>query len=391
MSSARVGAARLTTRIKVTRTGDLKDGPRRARPARNMILQGDCVSLMKGLDAESVDLVFADPPYNLQLASKLTRPDQSLVDAVDDDWDKFADFAAYDTFTREWLSAARQVMKPQATIFVIGSYHNIFRVGAIMQDLGFWILNDIVWRKNNPMPNFRGRRFTNAHETMIWAARDAGAKNYTFNYEGLKAGNEDCQMRSDWLLPICTGAERLKDATGRKTHPTQKPETLLARVILSASKAGDLVLDPFFGSGTTGAVAKRLRRDYIGLERDASYANAAVARIAAVEPLPEEAVATAPSKRSEPRIAFASLVEAGLIAPGAVLRDAKKRHAAVVRADGALSLSGFVGSIHKTGALAQGLPACNGWTFWHYEEEGRLAPIDELRTQIRQSLRAAAE
>jgi len=346
---------------------------------------------MRSLPRESVDLVFADPPYNLQLASKLTRPDQSLVDAVDDDWDKFADFATYDTFTREWLSAARRVMKPSATIFVIGSYHNIFRVGAIMQDLGFWILNDIVWRKNNPMPNFRGRRFTNAHETMIWAARDASVKSYTFNYEALKAGNEDCQMRSDWLLPICTGAERLKDAQGRKAHPTQKPETLLARVILSASNAGDLVLDPFFGSGTTGAVAKRLRRDFVGLERDPIYAKTATARIAAVEPLPEDTVSAAPSRRAEPRIAFASLVEAGLLAPGATLTDAKKRHTALVRADGTLSLSGFVGSIHKTGALAQGLPACNGWTFWHYETVDGLAPIDDLRAQIREKLRGATE
>jgi modification methylase len=346
---------------------------------------------MRSLSEESVDLVFADPPYNLQLANKLTRPDQSLVDAVDDDWDKFADFSSYDAFTRDWLSAARRVMKPSATIFVIGSYHNIFRVGAIMQDLGFWILNDIVWRKNNPMPNFRGRRFTNAHETMIWAARDASAKSYTFNYEALKAGNEDCQMRSDWLLPICTGAERLKDSQGRKAHPTQKPETLLARVILSASNPGNLVLDPFFGTGTTGAVAKRLRRDFIGLERDESYAIVAAERIASVEPLPEEAIASAPSKRAEPRIAFASLVESGLIAPGATLTDAKRRHTAVVRADGTLSLSGFVGSIHKTGALAQGLPACNGWTFWHYEDNGRLAPIDDLRAQVRERLREAAE
>jgi modification methylase len=390
MSSARVGAARLKTRIKVLRTGGSQEGPRHAAPApRNVILQGDCVSLMRGLEPESVDLIFADPPYNLQLASKLTRPDQSLVDAVDDDWDKFTDFAAYDSFTREWLSAARRVMKPNATIFVIGSYHNIFRVGAIMQDLGFWILNDIVWRKNNPRPNFRGRRFTNAHETMIWASRDASAKNYTFNYEALKAGNEDCQMRSDWLLPICTGAERLKDAQGRKTHPTQKPETLLARVILSASNAGDVVLDPFFGSGTTGAVAKRLRRDYIGIERDAIYAQAAAARLLQIEPLSEEAVALAPTKRSEPRIAFSSLVEAGLLAPGAVLTDVKNRHTAMVRADGTLSLSGIVGSIHKTGALAQGLPACNGWTFWHYEENGRRAPIDALRAQARERLRAA--
>lgn len=391
MSSARVGAAKVTTRIKVTRTGSSCIEPLRAPPTRNAILSGDCVALLRGLAAESVDLVFADPPYNLQLANRLTRPDQSVVDAVDDDWDKFADFGAYDAFTRDWLAAARRAMKPTATIFVIGSYHNIFRVGAIMQDLGFWILNDIVWRKNNPMPNFRGRRFTNAHETMIWASRDASAKNYTFNYEALKAANEDCQMRSDWLLPICTGAERLKDAQGRKAHPTQKPEALLARVILSASNAGDLVLDPFFGTGTTGAVAKRLRRDYLGLEREATYARAAAARIAAVEPLPAEAVMAAPSKRAEPRIAFASLVEAGLIAPGTMLNDAKRRHSALVRADGALSLAGFVGSIHKTGALAQGLPACNGWTFWHYENAGRLAPIDDLRAQARERLRCAAE
>jgi modification methylase len=356
-----------------------------------MILRGDSAEIMRGLPERSVDLVFADPPYNLQLANKLTRPDQSLVDAVDDDWDKFADFGAYDAFTREWLSEARRLMKPTATIFVIGSYHNIFRVGAIMQDLGFWILNDIVWRKNNPMPNFRGRRFTNAHETMIWATRDAMSKSYTFNYEALKAANEDCQMRSDWLLPICTGAERLKDGQGRKTHPTQKPESLLARVILAASNAGDLVLDPFFGSGTTGAVAKRLRRDYLGLEREEIYARAAAARINAVEPLAHDAVASAPSKRSEPRIAFTSLVEAGLIAPGAALTDSRRRHSALVRADGALSLSGFVGSIHKTGALAQGLPACNGWTFWHYERAGALAPIDDLRAQARELLRVAAE
>ena len=360
-------------------------------PDRNEVLQGDCIELMRAMPQDCIDLVFADPPYNLQLASKLHRPDQSVVDAVDDDWDKFSDFAAYDSFTREWLKAARRVMKPSATIFVIGSYHNIFRVGAIMQDLGFWILNDIVWRKNNPMPNFRGRRFTNAHETMIWAARDSSVRSYTFNYETLKAGNEDCQMRSDWLLPICTGAERLKDKKGRKVHPTQKPEALLARILLSASRPGDLVLDPFFGAGTTGAVAKRLRRDFIGLERESSYAQAARKRINAITPLPEEAVTPAPSKRTEPRIAFASLIEAGLIEPGAMLTDMKKCHRAIVRADGALSLSGIVGSIHKTGALAQGLPACNGWSFWHYEDGDRLAPIDDLRTLVRAQLRQAAE
>ena len=241
-------------------------------PERDSILIGDCLAEMAGLPEASVDLVFADPPYNLQLEGALTRPDQSLVDAVDDAWDKFADFAEYDAFTRAWLAAARRVMKPTATIVVIGSYHNIFRVGAILQDLGFWILNDIVWRKANPMPNFRGRRFTNAHETMIWAARSADAKAYTFNYETLKAGNEDCQVRSDWFLPICSGPERLKDETGRKAHPTQKPEALLTRVLLAASNAGDLVLDPFFGSGTTGVAARRLGRSFIGIERDPVYA-----------------------------------------------------------------------------------------------------------------------
>jgi modification methylase len=397
MSNAHVGATRLQTQIKVSRTGSPAKGSSRVAAvtksavARNAILSGDSIETLRALPPTSVDLVFADPPYNLQLASMLTRPDQSVVDAVNDDWDKFADFGAYDAFTRDWLSAARRAMKPNATIFVIGSYHNIFRVGAIMQDLGFWILNDIVWRKNNPMPNFRGRRFTNAHETMIWAARDASAKNYTFHYEALKAANEDCQARSDWLLPICSGAERLKDAQGRKTHPTQKPEGLLARVLLAASNPGDLVLDPFFGSGTTGAVAKRLRRDYLGIEREPAYLAAARARIAAIEPLPDEAVATPPSKRSEPRVAFASLVEAGLIAPGARLTDAKGRHSVVVRADGAVSLKGFVGSIHKTGALAQGLPACNGWTFWHFESAGTLAPIDDLRAAARKQMAVAAE
>jgi len=346
---------------------------------------------MEKLAPASVDLIFADPPYNLQLEGALSRPDQSLVDGVDDDWDKFADFAAYDAFTRGWLAAARRVMKPNATIAVIGSYHNIFRVGAILQDLGFWILNDIVWRKANPMPNFRGRRFTNAHETLIWAARAPDAKGYTFNYEALKAGNDDCQARSDWFLPICSGVERLKDGHGRKIHPTQKPEALLARVILAASNPGDVVLDPFLGSGTTGAVAKRLKRAFIGIERDAAYAEAARKRIDAVEPLAEAAVAVAPARRSEPRVAFLSVVEAGLVAPGEKVVDAAGRHAALVRADGALSAGPAVGSIHKIGALVQGLPACNGWTFWHVERAGRLSPIDDFRANIRAMMREAAE
>ena len=395
MSSARVGAARPKSQIKVSRTGTSNFGsPRAPKRAilRNEVVIGDTVEVMLSLPEASVELVFADPPYNLQLANRLTRPDQSVVDAVDDDWDKFADFATYDAFTRDWLAAARRAMKPNATIFVIGSYHNIFRVGAIMQDLGFWILNDIVWRKNNPMPNFRGRRFTNAHETMIWAARDASARNYTFHYEALKAGNEDCQMRSDWLLPICSGGERLKDASGRKTHPTQKPEALLARILLAASNPGDLVLDPFFGSGTTGAAARLLRPR---LSRHRARSRPMPPRRARASPRSRlcrpRRWRSAPSKRTEPRIAFASVVEAGLVAPGATLTDARRRHTAVVRADGALAIGAIVGSIHKTGALVQGLPACNGWTFWHFESGAGLAPIDDLRAVARARLRDAAE
>jgi modification methylase len=335
-----------------------------------------------------VDVVFADPPYNLQLEQALTRPDHSLVDAVDDDWDKFASFAEYDAFTRAWLLAVRRVMKKNATIWIIGSYHNIFRVGAALQDLNFWVLNDIVWRKANPMPNFRGRRFTNAHETMIWASKSAEAKNYTFHYEALKAANEDVQMRSDWFIPICTGEERLKDEKGRKVHPTQKPEALLARVLLSSSNPGDVVLDPFFGSGTTGAVAKKLGRHFIGLERDPTYAKAARARIDAVEPLSDVSIAAPPEKRAEARVPFLSLVESGHIAAGETLVDIRRRHKATVRADGTLALGAIVGSIHKIGALTQGLPACNGWTFWHVEREGKLVCIDEFRTKVRAELAA---
>ncbi|MDF2119001.1 site-specific DNA-methyltransferase [Roseiarcaceae bacterium H3SJ34-1] len=393
MSIARAGVAGSKPRIQVTRTGvsTARLPAASVRLPLNEILVGDCVAELGKLPAASVDLVFADPPYNLQLEGALSRPDQSVVDAVDDDWDKFASFSEYDRFTRDWLTAVRRVMKPEATIFVIGSYHNIFRVGTILQDMGFWILNDIVWRKANPMPNFRGRRFTNAHETMIWAGRSAQTKAYTFNYETLKAGNNDCQVRSDWFLPICTGAERLKDAQGRKTHPTQKPEALLARIIMSASKPGDVVLDPFFGSGTTGAVAKKLGRDFIGTERDAVYAKAARARIAATEPLPDDAVNAPPAKRSEPRVAFASVVEAGFISAGETLVDDKRRFKAVVRADGSLLMSGIVASIHKAGALAQGLPACNGWVFWNVERNGKLVSIDDMRGTIRAQMKEAAE
>jgi modification methylase len=351
------------------------------------ILIGDCLAEMAKLPAESVDLVFADPPYNLQLNGDLKRPDDSRVDAVDDDWDKFASFSAYDDFTRGWLMACRRVMKPAATLWVIGSYHNIFRVGAILQDLGFWILNDVVWRKSNPMPNFRGRRFTNAHETLIWAAREAGGKGYTFNYEALKAGNDDVQMRSDWTIALCTGEERLKRGDGKKLHPTQKPEALLARVILAASRPDDLVLDPFCGTGTTGAVAKRLGRRFVGIEREAGYAAAARTRIASVAPLAAPALAPFVTAREAPRVPFAALIERGLVVPGTRLCDAKRKVRALVRADGAISLGATVGSIHRIGALAQGLEACNGWAFWHLETAKGLVSIDALRAEIRAEMR----
>ena len=354
------------------------------KPVSGRIIVGDCVEAMKGLGAGSVDLVFADPPYNLQLAGELRRPNNSVVDAVDDAWDRFASFADYDTFTRAWLAEARRVLKPTGSLWVIGTYHNIHRIGTALQDLGFWVLNDVVWRKTNPMPNFRGRRFTNAHETLIWCARSEKAKGYTFNYESMKALNEGLQMRSDWLIPLCTGHERLKDDAGQKAHPTQKPEALLHRVILATSKPGDVVLDPFFGTGTTGAVAKKLGRRYIGIEREQNYVAVAEERIAAVSPLPPDALKATPSKRSQPRVPFGSLIERGLIAPGETLYDRMKRVRAEVRADGSLAVGTRSGSIHRMGAEAQNAPACNGWTFWHVTDgKGKLVPIDTLRDRVR--------
>jgi modification methylase len=350
------------------------------------VIEGDCVQGMRTLPDGMADLVFADPPYNLQLKNELRRPDQSKVDAVDDEWDQFGSFADYDRFTREWLTEARRVLKDTGTLWVIGSYHNIFRVGTILQDLGFWILNDVVWRKTNPMPNFRGRRFTNAHETLIWATKNP-KQQYTFNYEAMKALNDELQMRSDWNLPICAGHERIKGADGQKAHSTQKPESLLHRVIVSSTKPGDVVLDPFFGSGTTGAVAKRLGRHYIGLERDKTYAKIARDRIAAVTRAPDDAIEITRSKRAEPRIPFGWVVERGLLPPGTVLHGTQKRHRAKVRADGTLVTSDATGSIHQMGAHVQGLDACNGWTFWQYENEGgKLIPIDVLRQQLRATI-----
>ncbi len=361
-------------------------------PVENIdrVLVGDCIELMRSLPEASVDMVFADPPYNLQLGGELLRPDHSKVDAVDDDWDKFADFARYDQFTNAWLKAARRALKPGGTLWVIGSYHNIFRIGTALQDQGFWLLNDIVWRKSNPMPNFRGKRFTNAHETLIWAARDRANKKYTFNYDSMKELNEGIQMRSDWVLPLCTGGERLKGDDGKKAHPTQKPESLLFRCIMAASNPGDIILDPFFGTGTTGAVARRLGRRFIGLERDPDYAAIARKRIAEITPLQAEDVTPKPSKRSEPRIPFGVLIEAGLLQPGTVLSDPSGRLHARVRADGSLSASNALGdhrgSIHQVGAAVQGAPACNGWTFWHIEVAGGRLPIDHLRQQVRAGL-----
>jgi modification methylase len=350
------------------------------------IIQGDCIAAMNTLPAGSADVVFADPPYNLQLEGELRRPNNSLVDAVDDGWDQFASLNDYDHFTRRWLAAARRVMKENGTLWVIGSYHNIFRVGAVLQDLGFWILNDVIWRKVNPMPNFRGRRFTNAHETLIWAAKSRDQKTYTFNYEAMKALNDELQMRSDWHLPICAGGERLKDETGAKAHSTQKPEALLHRVILASTNPGDVVLDPFFGSGTTGAVAKRLGRRFIGIERDPAYVKLAQTRIDSVRPMDSDTIAVTRSKRAEPRIPFGTLVERGLLVPGAVLTGANGRHRAKVRADGTLVCADASGSIHRIAAHVQGLDACNGWTFWHYEHKGSLIPIDILRQQVRAEL-----
>jgi modification methylase len=335
---------------------------------------------MARLPDKSVDMIFADPPYNLQLGGDLFRPEGSRVDAVDDDWDKFDSLAAYDDFTREWLHEARRILKDNGTIWVIGSYHNIYRVGSLLQDAEFWILNDIVWRKSNPMPNFRGTRFTNAHETLIWCAKDEKAR-YTFNYRAMKALNDELQMRSDWLLPICSGGERVKGDDGSKAHPTQKPEALLYRILLACTKPGDVVLDPFFGTGTTGAVARRLGRRWIGIERERSYVKVARERIASTLPLDESAMQTVPDKRDQPRVAFGVLVESGLVPAGTRLVDGKRRWAADVRADGSIACEAHAGSIHKVGAALQAAPSCNGWTFWHVDEGGALKPLDALRQQ----------
>ena len=344
----------------------------------DQVMLGDCVQLMRMLPPASVHCVFADPPYNLQLRGELRRPDDSLVDGVDEEWDRFADFATYDAFTREWLTECRRLLRKDGTLWVIGAYHNIFRIGAALQDLGFWVLNDVIWRKANPMPNFRGRRFTNAHETLIWAARGRDSR-HKFNYAAMKALNDDIQMRSDWFLPLCTGPERLRNQHGLKLHPTQKPEALLHRVLLASTAPGDIVLDPFVGTGTTAVVAKRLHRHFIGIERHPAYAEAAIGRVRATRPAPEEGLSGAISKRDVPRVPFGSLVERGLLPPGTKLFDRMRRISAIVAADGSVVAGAVRGSIHKVGAAVQNAPACNGWTFWHFEQDGRLVPLDVLR------------
>ncbi len=351
----------------------------------NQILNGDCVAVLRTLPDKSIDLIFADPPYNLQLEGELRRPNDSRVEGVDDTWDKFGSFAAYDQFSREWLFEAHRVLKDTGALWVIGSYHNIFRLGVAIQDLGFWILNDVIWRKTNPMPNFRGRRFTNAHETLIWCAKGKNQRGYTFNYDAMKTLNDDLQMRSDWLLPLCTGGERLKE-NGKKAHPTQKPESLLHRVILATTKPGDLVLDPFSGTGTTAAVAKKLGRRYLGIEREPNYIRISEKRLAGITPSRPEDVEVMKSKRAEPRIPFGMVIERGLLEPGQTLFDARRKHAARVRADGSLVCQDATGSIHKIGAHVQGAVSCNGWTFWHFDVEGKQVSIDILRQQLRREL-----
>ena len=346
------------------------------------LFNDDCISLMEKIPDNSIDLIFADPPYNLQINNELLRPNNSKVEGVKEDWDKFSSFHDYDQFTNKWLGEARRILKKNGAIWVVGSYHNIFRVGASLQDLGYWILNDVFWRKANPMPNFRGRRFTNAHETLIWAAKSDTSK-YVFNYDALKELNEGIQMRSDWFLPICSGSERLKGKDGKKVHPTQKPEALLHRIIIATTKVGDLVLDPFLGTGTTGVVAKRLARKFIGIEKDKSYFKEAQKRIKKSSPYSEKNLEITENKKDLERVPFGQLVERGLLKPGDELTSVNKRYVARVRPDGTLATHNAKGSIHRVGAILEGAPSCNGWSYWHVKKDGQLIPIDYFRQKAR--------
>ncbi len=347
---------------------------------KNRIINGNSLEELKKIPRETFDLIFADPPYNLQLKRELIRPDRSKVSAVNDKWDQFENFKKYDDFTYEWLSECKRILKKDGAIWVIGSYHNIFRVGTAIQNLGFWILNDVIWNKNNPMPNFRGTRFTNAHETLIWASKSEKSK-YTFNYQSLKCLNDDLQMRSNWDLPICNGSERLKK-DGKKIHSTQKPEALLHRILLATSNKNDLILDPFLGSGTTATVAKKLGRNYFGIEQEKNYFKAAEQRIKATKPIEDDLLDTLKNNRSKPRIPFGSLVELGIIKPGTNIFDNKKKITARIMADGSIKHNQAEGSIHKVAATILGAESCNGWTFWHCDINGRTYPIDYLRQRL---------
>ncbi len=344
----------------------------------NTIIHGDCLKVLKTFPNECVDLVFADPPYNLQLRNELFRPNNSKVDAVNDSWDKYSSFEEYDKFTETWLNECKRVLKPNGSIWVIGSYHNIFRIGSKIQDMGFWILNDVIWRKTNPMPNFKGTRFTNAHETLIWAAKEKNSK-FTFNYDAMKSLNGDKQMRSDWSISICSGNERLR-VDGVKVHSTQKPENLLSRIILSSTNINDILLDPFLGTGTSAAVAKRYNRKWIGIEKEKKYIVEAMNRIESIKKESIDNLSIMTSKKTEPRIPFGSLIEKGLISPGEILFDGRKRWFAKVRIDGSLISEKSKGSIHSVGAEVQGLSACNGWTFWHTNFKGSIVQIDTIRS-----------
>ena len=347
---------------------------------KNKIINGDCLVELKKIPDKTFDLVFADPPYNLQLKNKLTRPDSSEVNAVDDKWDQFESFEKYDEFTISWLKECKRILKKNGALWVIGSYHNIFRLGTAIQNLGFWILNDVVWNKNNPMPNFRGTRFTNAHETLIWASKNQKSK-YTFNYQSLKCLNDDLQMRSNWNLPICSGGERLKK-NGKKVHSTQKPESLLHRILLASSNRGDYILDPFLGSGTTAVVAKKLGRICFGIEKENKYFNAAKQRLNKTIPIEDNYLDTLQNNRSKPRIPFGSLVELGIVKPGMDIFDQKRKVNAKTMADGSIKYQKSEGSIHKIAAKILGAESCNGWTYWHYNMNGSIVPIDNLRQKL---------
>ncbi|MFL2889841.1 MAG: site-specific DNA-methyltransferase [Pelagibacteraceae bacterium] len=346
----------------------------------NKIINGDCLTELKKIPEKTFDLVFADPPYNLQIGEKLVRPDNTRVNGVNDNWDQFQSFKHYDDFCKKWLTECKRILKENGSIWVIGSYHNIFRLGYQLQNLNYWLLNDVIWRKNNPMPNFKGTRFTNAHETLIWASKNKKSK-YTFNYQSLKCLNDDLQMRSDWMLPICNGKERLRK-NGKKVHSTQKPEALLHRIILATTNKGDTIFDPFLGTGTTAVVAKKLGRNFFGIEKDKKYFKTARDRINKTKVIEENYLDTIENNKSKPRIPFGSLVEMGILEPGMTLYDSKKKYNARIMADGSIKCNNNEGSIHKVAAQILGAESCNGWTYWHYNLDGAIAPIDNLRQKL---------